>query len=75
MIDAAVVGVPHKTLGEEVRAVVQLKPGSTTTAADLQRFCAEHLAANYREPGEYLVEVAHRDITHADRRDGDRSPT
>jgi long-chain acyl-CoA synthetase len=49
VIDAAVVGVPHKTLGEEVRAVVQLKPGSTTSAADLQRFCAEHLAA-YKVP-------------------------
>ena len=49
VIDAAVVGVPHKTLGEEVKAVVQLKPGSTTSAADLQRFCAEHLAA-YKVP-------------------------
>jgi steroid-24-oyl-CoA synthetase len=49
VIDAAVVGVPHRTLGEEVKAVVQLKPGSTTTAADLQRFCAEHLAA-YKVP-------------------------
>jgi long-chain acyl-CoA synthetase len=51
VIDAAVVGVPHKTLGEEVRAVVQLKPGSTTSAADLQRFCAEHLAA-YKVPAQ-----------------------
>jgi steroid-24-oyl-CoA synthetase len=49
VIDAAVVGVPHKTLGEEVKAVVQLKPGSTASAADLQRFCAEHLAA-YKVP-------------------------
>jgi long-chain acyl-CoA synthetase len=49
VIDAAVVGVPHKTLGEEVKAVVQLKPGSTTSAADLRRFCAEHLAA-YKVP-------------------------
>ena len=49
VIDAAVVGVPHKTLGEEVKAVVQLKPGAPATAADLQRFCAEHLAA-YKVP-------------------------
>ncbi len=49
VIDAAVVGIPHRTLGEEVKAVVQLKPGSTTSAADLQRFCAEHLAA-YKVP-------------------------
>ena len=28
---------------------------------------AEHLAARYREDGEYLVEVAHRDIDRAGR--------
>jgi long-chain acyl-CoA synthetase len=44
VIDAAVVGVPHKTLGEEVKAVVQLKPGSTTTAEDVREFCRIHLA-------------------------------
>ena len=44
VIDAAVVGVPHKTLGEEVKAVVQLKPGSTTTAEDIRDFCRIHLA-------------------------------
>jgi len=44
VIDAAVVGVPHKTLGEEVKAVVQLKPGATTTAEELRAFCKEHLA-------------------------------
>src|SRR4029077_1545481 len=44
VIDAAVVGVPHKTLGEEVKAVVQLKAGSTATAEDIREFCREHLA-------------------------------
>ena len=44
MIDAAVVGVPHKMLGEEVKAVVQLKAGSTTTAEDVRAFCRVHLA-------------------------------
>src|SRR3954453_2460856 len=44
VIDAAVVGVPHKMLGEEVKAVVQLKVGSTATAEDIRAFCREHLA-------------------------------
>jgi long-chain acyl-CoA synthetase len=44
VIDAAVVGVPHKTLGEEVKAVVQLKPGSTATEAEIRAFARERLA-------------------------------
>jgi long-chain acyl-CoA synthetase len=44
VIDAAVVGVPHKVLGEEVMAVVQLKPGSSATVESLRAHCAERLA-------------------------------
>jgi long-chain acyl-CoA synthetase len=44
VIDAAVVGVPHKVLGEEVKAVVQLKPGSAATIESLRAHCAERLA-------------------------------
>ena len=52
VIDAAVVGVPHKTLGEEVKAVVQLKNGSTATADDIRAFCKQHLA-DFKVP-EYI---------------------
>ena len=45
VLDAAVVGVPHRTLGEEVKAVVQLRAGSTVTEAEVRAHCAVHLAA------------------------------
>ncbi|HYU38586.1 MAG TPA: class I adenylate-forming enzyme family protein [Acidimicrobiia bacterium] len=44
VIDAAVVGVPHKVLGEEVKAVVQVKAGSSTTVESLRAHCASRLA-------------------------------
>jgi len=44
VLDAALVGVPHRELGEEVKAVVQLRAGSTATEDDLKAHCAEHLA-------------------------------
>jgi len=45
VMDAAVVGIPHKTLGEEPGAVVTLKPGASASEADLRAFVAERLAA------------------------------
>ena len=45
VMDAALVGIPHKTLGEEPAAVVTLKPGAEATEAELRAFVAERLAA------------------------------
>jgi long-chain acyl-CoA synthetase len=39
-----VVGIPHRVLGEEVGAIVQLAPGSELSDAQLRAFAAERLA-------------------------------
>ena len=41
--DCAVVGVPHEDWGEAVKAVVELRPGASTTEAELAAFCRERL--------------------------------
>ena len=43
--DAALIGVPHRTLGEEPVAVVHLAPGTSATEAELQAWVRERLAA------------------------------
>jgi long-chain acyl-CoA synthetase len=45
VMDAAVVGIPHRTLGEEPGAVVTLKPGAHATEDELRAHVAERLAA------------------------------
>jgi long-chain acyl-CoA synthetase len=42
--DCAVVGLPHPILGEEVAAVVVLRPGRTIEAEEITRHVAERLA-------------------------------
>jgi long-chain acyl-CoA synthetase len=44
VMDAAVVGLPHRILGEEVGALVQAKPGATVTEAELIAHAAGLLA-------------------------------
>ena len=45
VMDAALVGIPHRVLGEEPAAVVTLKPGAQATEAELRAHVAERLAA------------------------------
>ena len=43
--DAAIYGVAHPELGEEVKATVQLEEGSTVTEAEVKQWVADGLAA------------------------------
>jgi long-chain acyl-CoA synthetase len=45
VMDAAVVGLPHRVLGEEVGAVVQVTPGSSVGEEELRQHVAARLAA------------------------------
>lgn len=45
VMDASVVGIPHKVLGQEVGAVVQLKPGMSASEDELRAHVRNQLAA------------------------------
>lgn len=47
--EAAVAGVAHAVLGEDIGAWIVLAPGATTTAEELKEFCAERLS-DYKVP-------------------------
>jgi long-chain acyl-CoA synthetase len=46
---AAVVGVPHQELGEEIAAAVVLRPGARATAEELRQYVKDRVAA-YKYP-------------------------
>ena len=43
---AAVVGVPHEVLGEDIAAAVTLRPGQAATGDEIIAFCREYLGDN-----------------------------
>lgn len=45
VMDASVVGIPHKILGQEVGAVVQLKPGTSASEDELRAHVRNQIAA------------------------------
>jgi len=54
VVEAAVIGIPHDSHGEEVKAVVALAPGTSFGEQDLIAFCKARLAA-YKYPR--IVEI------------------
>ena len=55
--EAAVIGVPDMALGEEVRAVVSLKPGQSASEQEIVEYCKERLAA-YKYPRTVEIRAA-----------------
>ncbi len=58
VLDVAVIGVPNEEWGEELKAVVQLKPGVRASADDIIDFCRSRVA-DYKRPRtvDFVAEV------------------
>ena len=53
VLEAAVIGIPHQTLGEEVAALVVTRPGTSPSPAEIKQWTKERVAA-YKYPRRVL---------------------
>ena len=54
VLEAAVFGIPHETLGETVHAEVVTKPGTSVTIDEIVALCREHIAG-YKVPRSVVI--------------------
>ncbi len=59
--DVAVIGLPHPRLGEIAAAIIELKPGSAVTEADIEAFC--HAMPRYKRPRRIIFATVPRNPT------------
>lgn len=57
VMECAVIGVPDKVFGEEIKAFVVLKPGESATEKDLIDFCKPHLPT-FKQPKSVVFQEA-----------------
>jgi acyl-CoA synthetase (AMP-forming)/AMP-acid ligase II len=55
VLEAAVVGRPHRQWGEEVVAFVVVRPGHSTTSDALDELCIKHMG-RFKRPRSYVFE-------------------
>ncbi|MBQ6373252.1 MAG: acyl--CoA ligase [Clostridia bacterium] len=60
--DVAVIGIPHERLGEIAAAIIELKPGSNVTEADIDEFCRNGLP-RYKRPRRIIFAEVPRNPT------------
>jgi acyl-CoA synthetase (AMP-forming)/AMP-acid ligase II len=59
--DVAVIGIPHQRLGEVLAAVIELKPGFSSSEAELNEFCSA--LPRYKRPRKFFFENVPRNPT------------
>ena len=59
--DVAVIGRPHKRLGEIAAAIIELKPGVTATEDEINEFCKA--LPRYKRPREIIFDTVPRNPT------------